>query len=123
MAASVRIAETILAGRNAYDYPPIGLIARDANATSWRKRYQAFNFPDSLRLDRHHTDCLNSHTDADVLNGIFSVMYWGNVTAGKKCETRCDWLESGNRRFPEQIGKDRARCCRRNRAGSRGFFE
>lgn len=100
MASNNRLCKAILAARNAYDYPSVGLALRDASASDWRGRYEPHTFRNSLHLDHHHTRSLNSQNDDDVLNGIFSVMYWGNITAGKKCETRCDWLERGNKRFP-----------------------
>jgi len=90
--------EEYINGRNAYEYPAIGLSATEIlnNVENWADVYKQQDFNTSLDLDNHHNSLLLSKNDNDILLGIYSVMYWGYITSGAKSRIRCNWLSVGN---------------------------
>jgi len=103
-----------IAARNAYNCPPIGLLATvdQIDIHNWKTSFSKHQFDSTLRLDQYHEDCLLSESKEQVLSGIYSVMYWGYVTSGAKSMTRCTWISVGNIRNPansiSSIGQDNA---------------
>jgi hypothetical protein len=101
-----------VAARNAYAYPPVGLVAivDPIDVRNWRASFSEHRFVTTLQLDQHHADCLLSESSERVVAGVYSVMYWGYITSGAKSVTRCTWISVGNKKNPNKsisyIGKD-----------------
>lgn len=90
--------EEYVKGRNAYNYPSIGLCACETLKCpdGWGKSFKKHEFKTTLDLDIHHYTHLHSEDDQEVILGIYSVMYWGYITSGAKSITRCNWISVGN---------------------------
>lgn len=95
--------EKYASGRNAYNYPPIGLVLRQplGAVADWESAYEVHRFPSTLEIDNHHYQCLSSADDEAVILGLFSVVYWGYITSGSLSRARCNWLAVGKRQSPQ----------------------
>ena len=84
--------DELVTARASYAYPAVGLVAveRLRAPSTWEDDLVERRFADTLALDDYHRKLLHSEDDADIVTGVFSVVYWR-------------WTRSG----PHEVGRDR----------------
>lgn len=89
--------EQLVSARASYAYPPVGLVTveRLHAPSTWEADLIERRFEHTLALDDHHRDLLHSADDADIVTGVFSVVYWGNITGGGLARARTRWVATG----------------------------